>query len=124
MVLSIDVFLFFLLFDSITILSNQYQLVVDVCVMDLQMHVNHQIKIRQNLNVYVNTIQLEKAVRNVCLGLNRRNGDQEPSTIHSNANVSFNYYFDKARNYSTYTERRSASENCIIDNTHCIVFSF
>ena len=24
--------------------------------------------------------------------------------------------------YSTYTERRSAS--CIIDNTHCIVFSF
>ena len=25
---------------------------------------------------------------------------------------------------STYTERRSASENCIIDNTHCIVFSF
>ena len=26
--------------------------------------------------------------------------------------------------YSSYTERRSASENCIIDNTHCIVFSF
>ena len=24
----------------------------------------------------------------------------------------------------TYTERRSASENCIIDDTHCIVFSF
>ena len=28
------------------------------------------------------------------------------------------------RIYSTYTERRSASGNCIIDNTHCIVFSF
>ena len=26
--------------------------------------------------------------------------------------------------YSMYTERRSVSENCIIDNTHCIVFSF
>ena len=26
--------------------------------------------------------------------------------------------------YSTYTERRSASENCIIDNTNCIEFSF
>ena len=26
--------------------------------------------------------------------------------------------------YGTYTERRSASENCIIDNTDCIVFSF
>ena len=25
---------------------------------------------------------------------------------------------------STYNERRSASENCIIDNSHCIVFSF
>ena len=33
---------------------------------------------------------------------------------------------DKNRpdSYSTYTERRSASENCIIDNTHCIAFSF
>ena len=28
------------------------------------------------------------------------------------------------RTYSTYTERRSAFESCIIDNTHCIVFSF
>ena len=26
--------------------------------------------------------------------------------------------------YSRYTERRSASENCIIDNKHSIVFSF
>ena len=26
--------------------------------------------------------------------------------------------------YSAYTERRSTSENCIIDNAHCIVFSF
>ena len=37
--------------------------------------------------------------------------------------------FERKRNflavgYSTYTERRSASENSIIDNTHCIVFSF
>ena len=26
--------------------------------------------------------------------------------------------------YSRYTERRSASDNCIIHNSHCIVFSF
>ena len=26
--------------------------------------------------------------------------------------------------YSTNTERRSASVNCIIDNTHCIISSF
>ena len=26
--------------------------------------------------------------------------------------------------YSTYTEKRLASETCIIDNRHCIVFSF
>ena len=29
-----------------------------------------------------------------------------------------------ALQYKKHTERRSASENCIIDNTHCIVFSF
>ena len=28
------------------------------------------------------------------------------------------------KHYSTSTERRPASENCIIDNTHCIAFSF
>ena len=26
--------------------------------------------------------------------------------------------------YRLYTERRAASENCIIDHAHCIVFSF
>ena len=26
--------------------------------------------------------------------------------------------------YRLYTERRAASENCRIDNAHCIVFSF
>ena len=30
----------------------------------------------------------------------------------------------RLHDYGTYTERRSASESCIIDNTHCIVFSF
>ena len=27
-------------------------------------------------------------------------------------------------NYRMYTERRAASENCIVDNAHCIVFTF
>ena len=42
----------------------------------------------------------------------------------------FKYFFNLAIElphnviYNTYTERRSAYENCIIDNRHCIVFSF
>ena len=30
----------------------------------------------------------------------------------------------RASDLCTYTERRSVPENCIIDNTHCIVLSF
>ena len=30
----------------------------------------------------------------------------------------------RCNRYRLYTERRAASENCILDNVHCIVLSF
>ena len=43
--------------------------------------------------------------------------------VQASCNESY-LFVDNRFEYSTYNERRLASENCIIDNMHCIVFSF